>query len=67
VIFLRRTLFLNSIFLISLVRGATKSFVMILVILMAVGLLVQQWKWNNYRTQNLRYRTKKKNDFEHFI
>ena len=53
--------------LISLVRGVTKKFVMILVILMAIGLLIQQWKWNNYRTQNLRYRTRKKNDFEQFI
>ena len=40
---------------------------MILIILMAIGLLIQQWKWNNYRTQNLRYRTKKRSDFDHFI
>jgi len=67
VIFLRRTLFLNSIFLISLLWRGNKKLVMILVLLMAIGLLIQQWKWNNYRTQNLRYRAKKRDDFEHFI
>ena len=40
---------------------------MIFVILMAIGLLVQQWKWNNYRTQNLHYRAKRRHDFDHFI
>ena len=40
---------------------------MLLLSLMAIGLLVQQWKWNNYRTLNLRYRTKKRNDMDHFI
>jgi hypothetical protein len=40
---------------------------MLLIILMAAGLLAQQWKWNNYRTQNLHYRPKKKNELDHFI
>ena len=40
---------------------------MVLLILMAIGLLAQQWKWNNYRTLNLRYRSKKSKDFDHFI
>ena len=46
--------------------GWSKFGIMIVVILLAVGLFLQQWKWNNYRTLNLRYRLKKKNDPEHF-
>jgi hypothetical protein len=38
-----------------------------LILFMAIGLFIQQWKWNNYRTLNLRYRGKKRNDIDHFI
>jgi hypothetical protein len=34
---------------------------------MAIGLFIQQWKWNNYRTLNLRYREKNGNEIDHFI
>lgn len=38
-----------------------------LILFMAIGLSIQQWKWNNYRTLNLRYRVKKKHEMDHFI
>ena len=47
--------------------GSTKLFFMLLLSLMALGLIIQQWKWNNYRTINLRYRSKRRNDIDHFI
>lgn len=64
-----RTLFFlpNLFFNLPHFGEAPKSITMLIIFLMALGLLAQQWKWNNYRTLNLRYRTKKNNEPDHFI